>query len=248
MKTKNLITLSLLILIIGLGSYTIFNKQKKGIITETTTTKLALCSNQYYKTKYDTDGKIIIDGWSTCVDTNPSDEEIEAGNATSHGPYCESNKVSHIRDLTCVQRLDLSGIMDANSFNTFPSKKNGIIDPENNPRDIASLINLEELNLSVSNIDAEDAGFVLPSLNKLKSLDLSYTPTQDISVSVFSNLVQLDNLIYNYPVAITYPEKISYSQKLCDIVKVVPSLRTLNNISINSSGFDCSQFIKEMSD
>jgi uncharacterized membrane-anchored protein len=57
MKTKNLIILSLLILIIGLGSYAIFNKQKKGIVTETTTTvttKLALCSNEYFQTEYHT--------------------------------------------------------------------------------------------------------------------------------------------------------------------------------------------------
>ena len=61
MKTKNLIIISLLILIVGLGSYAIFNKQKRSIVIETTTTtKLALCSNQYYETEYDEDGKIVI--------------------------------------------------------------------------------------------------------------------------------------------------------------------------------------------
>jgi len=63
MKTKNLLMFSLLILIIGLGSYMVFNQQKNNDTTKTTTTtttKLALCSNKYYETQYDKDGKIII--------------------------------------------------------------------------------------------------------------------------------------------------------------------------------------------
>jgi hypothetical protein len=67
MKTKNLIIFFLLILIVILGSCIILNKQKNNVNVETTiVTKyidknnLELCSNKYYETEYNEEGRIRI--------------------------------------------------------------------------------------------------------------------------------------------------------------------------------------------
>jgi hypothetical protein len=115
MKTKNLITLPLLILIIGLGSYAILNKQKKSIIMETTTTtKLALCSNEYFQTEYNENGKIIIkdfpyrliDNSSTTQCKTNENEEAGTGFNTIRC-FIKGLSLSNISNLTCIQELEL---------------------------------------------------------------------------------------------------------------------------------------------
>ncbi|MFA5230586.1 MAG: hypothetical protein WC422_04380 [Candidatus Paceibacterota bacterium] len=75
MKKHNILIISLVSLVLILIGYFIFLEQNQSKITtknntistgptattvSITTAKPALCSNQYYKTKYDTDGKIVI--------------------------------------------------------------------------------------------------------------------------------------------------------------------------------------------
>lgn len=121
MKTKNLISLSLLILIIVLGSYIIFNKQKKTAITETTTTvttKLALCSNEYYDTEYDEEGKIVVKDLWNSNKIECSEQELESLPATG-GNLCEIKRkdIKTISGLKCIQKLSLPGSNVATYYN-----------------------------------------------------------------------------------------------------------------------------------
>jgi len=115
MKTKNLIILSSLILIVVLGSYIIFNKQKKSITTETTTiTKLALCSNEYFQTEYNKNGKIVIKDFPyRLVDNSPmaqckpdENEEVGADFSTIRC-FIKGLSLSNISNLICIQELEL---------------------------------------------------------------------------------------------------------------------------------------------
>jgi hypothetical protein len=138
MKTKNLIVFSLLILIIVLGSYMTLNKQGKNLITETTTTtKLALCSNEYFQTEYATqgtflndykvDGKIVIKDFpyreiadnENCKENEIPESRISTGGCCPEEGednvtklcYYKNLSLKNISDLSCVQRIKLSGIV-----------------------------------------------------------------------------------------------------------------------------------------
>lgn len=144
MKTKNLIIIFLLILIIVLGNYIIFNKQKKNVIIETTTTtKLALCSNEYYKTEYhakkgfypgiDVDGRIVIKDFpyrevaddEDCKENEKSDIRMSIGGCCPEEGddnitklcYYKNISLKNISDLSCVQKITLSGIWSPGTGN-----------------------------------------------------------------------------------------------------------------------------------
>ncbi len=137
MKTKNLIILSLSILIVVLGSYAILNKQNKSIVTKiTTTTKLALCSNEYYETEYhtkkdfypgrDVDERIVIKDFpyrevadsESCKGNETSDSRTSMGGCCPEEGddnitklcYHKNISLKNISDLSCVQKITLSGI------------------------------------------------------------------------------------------------------------------------------------------
>lgn len=170
MKNKNLIILAVSILIIALVIYTIINKKKNNIIVETssttTTTKLALCSNEYYKTKYDEDGKIIIKDFpyyeiygynEDSEDASPTiykcnDNEISEDMVKGCDPYlCKGKRcyavepaLHHISDLTCVQKLELSGI----KYNAGEAQLFGVRNcffEKDDLNNLSNLINLEEI-------------------------------------------------------------------------------------------------------
>jgi len=135
MKNKKLLIISLLILIIILSSYVIFKKQKGNIVTNTTittnTTKLTLCSNEYYNTEYNKDGKIVIKDFpyrsikkgEHCQDfeimaTLPfrfsgvimSEEDRKDLENEYHICYPRDLSLSKISNLSCVQEITLSGM------------------------------------------------------------------------------------------------------------------------------------------
>ena len=164
MKTKNLIILSAILLIIVLLSYIIFNKQKKSVITEetTTTTKIALCSNKYLTTEYDArdingkiGGKIIIKDWPWDK-TNAYETSQENQGYGSPWPASKFLSLDYIKDLSCVQRIELYG---GTNFR-IPWSDNENIEK------LSSLNNLEEIEIQMENVPNGDINNLFPCIEK----------------------------------------------------------------------------------
>ncbi len=212
MKTKKLITLSLLILIIGLGSYTIFNKQKKGIITETTaTTKSALCSNEYYKTKYDTDGKIIIEDWP-CYEKSTEEHPctFEQRMETATLPNCchATNQLYKIKGLSCAQKIKFG-----------PSNWSMDLDGSNF-EDISSFVNLEEIDLSNSFVIG-DIGKTLKNFVHLKKfVAFNFFDYDIIGSESFRDLPELEYLGIDI-----------WGEKIFDLKDISKTIKTLLIVS-----------------
>jgi len=128
--------------------------------------KLNLCSNKYYKTEYNDNGKIIISDWPRL--------EIE-----KTGPNTETHQLifgtlEQIKDLTCVQEL-----------NELPCNKD--IDLEI----LKNLKNLEILNLQPCFL-TDNSLAVLKNFPKLTTLHLGMHQIYDSKI--FSSLPKLKTL------------------------------------------------------
>lgn len=173
MKTKSLIILSLLLIIIVWGSYITFNKQKRSVVIETTTTtKLALCSNEYFQTEYNENGKIIIKDFPyRLVDNSPTaqcktneNEETGTGFSTIRC-FIKGLSLSNISNLTCIQELEL-GCADCWSENHKPC-----IFENDNLNNLSQLSNLELLRFIGTTNNSIDNGW-WKNLKKLKEIDV----------------------------------------------------------------------------
>ncbi len=165
MKNKNLLIVSLLVAIIVLGGYIIYIKTKpknlivNNIITTTiNTTKLALCSNQYYDTEYNKDGKITIKNFGASERIECSPEELESL-PPSGGNRCSNIRfdIKYILDLTCLQSLNYPG----SNVTTY------LNDP-----DISLLAGFKNLEYFFSYYNScKNLYKTLSNLKKLKSID-----------------------------------------------------------------------------
>lgn len=197
MKTKNLIIFFSLILIVILGSYIILNKQKNNVNVETTiTTKyidknnLELCSNKYYETEYNEEGKIriknfpyyIIKGKEKCKDNEIMETvelEIQGSLVSYKWCYIRDLSLDHIKDLACVQSLFISSNQRQIDINTIPID-NCIFEQENLNK-LSSLVNLEEITFDGCSNSNIDNGW-WKNLKKLKRININYNniPEKDI--------------------------------------------------------------------
>ena len=251
MKTKNLIIISLLILIVGLGSYAIFNKQKRSIVIETTTTtKLALCSNQYYETEYDEDGKIVIKNFpyynigdkEECkINETKKTEEwyIEGEMILRRWCYIKNLSLRYIEDLTCIQKLDIKSINPQTDINTMPI--NSCVFEKENLNNLSSLANLEEITFGSCSNNNIDNGW-WKNLKKLKKINIQYSNVPDYDI--FDNVLAIIEKIPSVEYVEMYRGMGGIStyldmnkDKLC---KVINNWKNVKTIYLSSEGFETS--------
>ena len=198
MKIKNLIIFSLLILTLVLGIYIILNKQKSSIISETTvTTKLDLCSNKYYETEYDSDGKIVIKDFpyykigekEECkANEVMKTEEWSIQGKTIFYKWCYIKNLSfnHIKDLTCIQKLNIASTDLPTEINNIPID-NCVFEQEDF-NNLSSLVNLEEITFLGCSNDSIDSGW-WKNLKKLKKIGIWYS--NDPDYDIFDNILAI---------------------------------------------------------
>jgi len=234
MKNKNLLIISLLILIIILGSYILFNKQKTKNIVEnintstTTANKLALCSNQYYETEYDEYGKIVIkDAWgSEKIECSP--EELEPQPVVGIS-LCNVKRRSfrYSAGLECLQKLELPW------HNTV-----SYVEDE----DIPILSEFKNLEYFSSQECYENLFKVLCGLKKLKSINTNCDINSEDShfLSILPSLETLFARTYDghidfndIPLSIkeiTLDEFDGFSAEVEDNIKNIDKLSSLTNL------------------
>ena len=192
MNNKNLLIILLITIIVISGGYVVLDKRKMGntIETTTSTTKLALCSNQYYKTKYNANGRIVIDNWpcyeeSTIINGHPCSSGASGGEAPN---CCYAESFDKIKDLTCVQEISQHGT----NFGCGLSQSNLEI--------ISGLTNLEVLDLSQCSVDGDvisiggDINKIIRNFKHLKEFTMVYTNREIKNSDCFRGLTELESL------------------------------------------------------
>lgn len=262
MKTKNLIILSLLLIIIVWGSYVTFNKQKENIITETTTTvmaKLALCSNEYYETEYhaeshfypgwDNDKRIVIKDFPFYEASIPeSDTEILCdreediwqeyrggccgGDWTGKRCYREKPSLKKISNLTCVQKIKLSGIMypDSGTYSV------GDCFFENDDLNhLSNMVNLEKITFDGCGNNNIDNGWWknLKNLKEIEIIDMgSSGKLFDSILPVIGKMSQVESVELGFG-NIGFYWYAGQRPHLCDWINTWKNVKNINGITIN---------------
>jgi hypothetical protein len=170
----------LIILFLALAFLFLFSKK------DINKNNLELCSNKYLTTEYSKDGKIVIKDWPW----NESDEDYnsmyenlspEAKGYNSRFPFSDFLSFDYIKDLTCVQRIELYG----GTNYRIPWSENENIEK------LASLVNLEELYINMERVPNGDINELFNYLKNLKKISITMGgPT----LSSFQNMENLKNL------------------------------------------------------
>jgi len=221
MKKQNIILVLLVVLTIFLGSYIVYLKWESlgGIFEKITTpttkqTELSLCSNEYFTTEYDKDGRIVIKDFpykevinqGVCKE-NENGVDLEAGLNSSKSIrvcYLKNLSLGNIRNLTCVQKLELGGLKYPDPsywyFDKIEQKsvKNICFLENTDLSYLSGLINLEEIVIdSCSNQNWNNIEW--NKLNKLKKITISnfHSENKDQLFDDFLPIVgQIESLEY----------------------------------------------------
>lgn len=193
MKNKWWLTVLLIALAILIG-YFLFNRQavsndKNIAVTPSpVTTKLALCSNEYYQTEYDEDGKIVIKDfpYRDIEDDEQCQPNEVTGSRNTFGGCCPNDNddgltklcyykdlsLAKIKDLTCVQKITLSGIWNPDIGTYYVTDCFFENDDLNY---LSNLTNLEEIIFDGCGNNNIDNGW-WKNLKNLKQISIYFSP------------------------------------------------------------------------
>lgn len=243
-KKKLFILISLGLVLISL--LVVFNLKKEwfndaerfaGVTSITKKNKIELCSNEYYDTKYDNDGLIVIDESSSRIKCSPEEEQSSFGGWS----ICDSkrNDIKKWDGLTCLQKIRLywSTTLEYVKQDDLPT--------------LAQFNNLEEIVAGDNFCRAENWSEMLGRFRKLKKIFLMCDVGEKEwdQVSKLSSLEEIDTFTTGYIDFSKIPSSVKRI-KLYDKsgtvgydnnidVKNINSVRNLINLESFSLWADC---------
>jgi hypothetical protein len=184
----------------------------------TNTTKLALCSNEYYETEYDENGIIIVKDWGNSPKIKCSPEETE--NSPSGGSVCafKMNTLDNLIGLKCLQKL----VLPWSTTVEYVTEK-----------DIPILLEFKNLE-DFTNGDCYSNLFI--TLSKLKNLKHISTDCSIYSkdANLLATLPKLETLqirTYNGTLDFNYIPRSIRKLDLYEFNGFVDNIKNINNIS-----------------